>query len=89
MTAAVKDAEILIPLQDLVDFDEEIKRLEKEQARLQSEVERVEKKLANKGFVNKAPEKVVQEEREKGEKYRDMLETVEKRLSVMKKQAEK
>lgn len=88
MTAAVKDAEILIPLQDLVDFDEEIKRLEKEQARLQSEVERVEKKLANKGFVNKAPEKVVQEEREKGEKYRDMLETVEKRLSVMKKQAE-
>ena len=89
MTAAVKDAEILIPLQDLVDFDDEIKRLEKEQARLQSEVERVEKKLANKGFVNKAPEKVVQEEREKGEKYRDMLETVEKRLSVMKKQAEK
>ncbi len=89
MTAAVKDAEILIPLQDLVDFDEEIKRLEKEQARFQSEVERVEKKLANKGFVNKAPEKVVQEEREKGEKYRDMLETVEKRLSVMKKQAEK
>lgn len=89
MTAAVKDAEILIPLQDLVDFDEEIKRLEKEQARLQSEVERVDKKLANKGFVNKAPEKVVQEEREKGEKYRDMLETVEKRLSVMKKQAEK
>lgn len=89
MTAAVKDAEILIPLQDLVDFDEEIKRLEKEQARLQSEVERVEKKLANKRFVNKAPEKVVQEEREKGEKYRDMLETVEKRLSVMKKQAEK
>lgn len=89
MTAAVKDAEILIPLQDLVDFDEEINRLEKEQARLQSEVERVEKKLANKGFVNKAPEKVVQEEREKGEKYRDMLETVEKRLSVMKKQAEK
>lgn len=89
MTAAVKDAEILIPLQDLVDFDEEIKRLEKEQTRLQSEVERVEKKLANKGFVNKAPEKVVQEEREKGEKYRDMLETVEKRLSVMKKQAEK
>lgn len=89
MTAAVKDAEILIPLQDLVDFDEEIKRLEKEQARLQSEVGRVEKKLANKGFVNKAPEKVVQEEREKGEKYRDMLETVEKRLSVMKKQAEK
>ena len=52
-------------------------------------MERVEKKLANKGFVNKAPEKVVQEEREKGEKYRDMLETVEKRLSVMKKQAEK
>ena len=89
MTAAVKDAEILIPLQDLVDFDEEIKRLEKEQARLQSEVERVEKKLANKGFVNTAPEKVVQEEREKGENYRDMLETVEKRLSVMKKQAEK
>ena len=89
MTAAVKDAEILIPLQDLVDFDEEIKRLEKEQERLRSEVARVEKKLANKGFVSKAPEAVVQEERDKGDKYRDMLDTVTKRLETMRAQAGK
>ena len=89
MTAAVKDAEILIPLQDLVDFDDEIKRLEKEQERLRSEVARVEKKLANKGFVSKAPEAVVQEERDKGDKYRDMLDTVTKRLETMRAQAGK
>ena len=63
----------------------EIERLTKEQKRLESEVERVEKKLANKGFTDKAPAKLVEEERAKGEKYRGMLETVIARLESLKK----
>ena len=44
---------------------------------------RVEKKLSNSGFVDKAPEAVVNEEKAKGEKYREMLETVNARLESM------
>lgn len=83
MTAVVKGAEILIPLEDLVDFDAEIERLGKEKKRLEGEVSRVEKKLSNSGFVDKAPEAVVNEEKAKGEKYREMLETVNARLESM------
>ena len=51
--------------------------------RLESEIKRVEGKLGNPGFVSKAPEKVIAEEREKGEKYRAMLEKVAESLSAM------
>ena len=44
---------------------------------------RVEKKLANQGFVSKAPAAVVEEERSKGEKYKEMLETVVARLESL------
>lgn len=83
MTAVFNGGEILIPREDLVDFEAELDRLIRERAKLEGEVARVEKKLANQGFVAKAPEAVVAEERAKGEKYREMLETVIKRLEVM------
>lgn len=83
VSAVVDGAEILIPLADLVDFEAEIKRLNKEKKRLEGEVMRVEKKLSNQGFVAKAPASVVEEEKQKGEKYRDMLATVVKRLESM------
>ncbi|MCQ2563674.1 MAG: valine--tRNA ligase [Mogibacterium sp.] len=85
MTAVINGAEIAVKLDDLVDREAEIERLTKEQKRLESEVERVEKKLANKGFTDKAPAKLVEEERAKGEKYRSMLETVLARLESLKK----
>ena len=47
-------------------------------------LERVEKKLANKGFTDKAPAKLVEEERAKGEKYREMLAAVSARLESLK-----
>jgi valyl-tRNA synthetase len=84
MTAVIDGAEIAVKLDDLVDRDAEIERLTKEKARLESEVQRVEKKLANKGFVDKAPQKLVEEERAKGEKYREMLATVIARLDSLK-----
>ncbi len=71
-----------MPLLELVDVEKELERLNKEKAKLQGEIERVEKKLANERFVSKAPAEVVEEEKAKGEKYREMynsvLESIEK-----------
>ena len=83
MSAVIEGAEILVPLDELVDMAAEIERLNKEVARLEGEVTRVEKKLANAGFVAKAPAAVVEEEKAKGEKYKEMLETVKARLSAL------
>ena len=71
--ALVGEMKILIPLADLIDKEAELKRLEKEMAKLQSEVERAEKKLANPGFTDKAPEAVVQKERDKLKAARNAL----------------
>ena len=84
MSAVITGGEILVPLDELVDMQAEIERLEKEVKRLEGEVMRVEKKLANEGFVSKAPANVVAEEKEKGEKYKEMLETVKARLDSIK-----
>ena len=72
--------ELYMPLEDLVDMEEERKRLETEKTKLEAEVARCEKMLANPGFVNKAPEKKIQEEKDKLEKYKEMLSKVMERL---------
>ena len=72
--------ELYIPLEDLVDMEEERKRLQDEKTKLEAEVARCEKMLSNPGFVNKAPEKKIQEEKDKLEKYKDMLSKVTQRL---------
>lgn len=83
MSGIVDGAEILIPMEDLIDFEAEILRLQAEKKRLIKEVDRVNKKLSNKNFVDKAPQKIVDEERSKGEKYEEMLEKVIDRLKSM------
>lgn len=83
MSGIVDGAEILIPMEDLIDFEAEILRLQAEKSRLIKEVDRVNKKLSNKNFVDKAPQKIVDEERAKGEKYEEMLEKVIDRLKSM------
>jgi valyl-tRNA synthetase len=83
MSQVITGGDILVPLDELVDKAAEIERLEKEKKRLEGEVMRVEKKLANQGFVSKAPAAVVEEERSKGEKYKEMLETVIARLESL------
>ena len=65
-----------MPLEGLVDLEEERKRLEEEKKRLESEVARCEKMLSNPGFINKAPEAKINEEKEKLAKYKQMLEKV-------------
>ncbi len=85
VSVVIKDATIYMPLAELVDFAKEIERLEKEKAKLEKEVDRVVKKLANQGFVAKAPAHVIEEEKAKEEKYKAMLAQVEERLAQMKK----
>ena len=75
--------ELYIPLEGLVDIEEEKKRLEAEKTKLEAEVARCEKMLSNPGFVNKAPEAKINEEKEKLAKYKDMLATVSERLNNM------
>ena len=81
MSKVIVGAQIFIPLAELVDFEEELKRLTKEKERLQGEVARVDKKLSNEGFVAKAPEKVVEAEKEKKVQYQEMLAKVEEQLA--------
>ncbi|EJO5348713.1 valine--tRNA ligase [Clostridium botulinum] len=77
-------AEIFIPLLELVDIEKELERLNKEKEKLEKEIDRVEKKLSNEKFVSKAPEAVVNQEREKGEKYKEMLKSVLESLQSLK-----
>ena len=72
---------IFMPFSELVDIEEEVKRLENEKTRLESEVERSNKILSNQGFIAKAPKAKVDEEREKLEKYSKMLEETKERLN--------
>ena len=72
--------ELYMPLEDLIDMEEEKKRLEEEKKRLESEVARCEKMLSNPGFINKAPEAKINEEKAKLIKYQEMLKKVEESL---------
>ncbi|MBR6754817.1 MAG: valine--tRNA ligase [Clostridia bacterium] len=66
--------EIFLPLADIVDLDAERERLSKELANAENEIKRAEGKLANAEFVNKAPEKVVNAEKEKLVKFQELAE---------------
>jgi len=77
-------AECFMPLEDLMDISKEIERLEKEMKDLVGEIKRSEGKLNNKGFTDKAPEQVVNDEKEKLEKYKTLYEKVSERLSALK-----
>ena len=68
--------ELYIPLEGLIDFEEERKRLEQEKKKLEGEVLRCEKMLSNPGFVNKAPKAKIDEEQAKLVKYKEMLNKV-------------
>jgi len=83
VSAVTKGAEIFIPLLDLIDAVKELERLNKEKQKLLSEIERVEKKLCNEKFVAKAPKALVDAEKAKGEKYKEMLQAVEERIESL------
>jgi len=83
MTAVITGLEIILPLEGLINIDEEIARLEKEYDKLNKEVDRVQKKLSNEGFMKKAPESVVAEERAKEQDYLEKRSKVEARIKEL------
>lgn len=84
MTAIVTGMELYFPLAGLIDITQEITRLEKELQLLNAEVERVDKKLANEGFVAKAPAKVIEGERAKQADYVEKRDKVIARIAELK-----
>ncbi|ADX70506.1 valine--tRNA ligase [Lactobacillus helveticus] len=83
-TAVIPGAQIFVPLTELVNVDDELAKMEKEEKRLEGEVQRAEKKLANKGFVDHAPEDVVNKEKEKKADYESQLAGVRERIQDLK-----
>jgi len=83
VNVVVPSAEVFLPLDELVDKTKELERLNAEKKKLEGEIKRVEGKLNNAGFVSKAPQKVVDEEKAKGEKYKEMLEKVLENIKSM------
>ena len=84
VSVVVPDATVYVPLEELIDFDQEIERLTKEETRLNKEIARAQGMLNNEKFVSKAPEAKVQEEREKLETYKQMKAQVSERLEGLK-----
>ena len=72
--------ELYMPFEGLVDIEQEIKRLEEEKKKLEGEVARCEKMLSNPGFMNKAPQNKIDEEKGKLNKYQQMLEKINENL---------
>ena len=85
VSIVVPDASVYLPLEDLVDFEQEKERLKKEEQKLTKEIARARGMLSNEKFISKAPEAKVQEEREKLEKYTQMLKQVQERMAGLKK----
>ena len=75
-TAVVGSTEIYLPIDDLVNLDEERVRLTKEVGKVTDEIARVQKKLGNPDFVSKAKQEVIQREREKAIEYQEKLRTL-------------
>lgn len=75
---------VFLNMSDAIDLDAEIAKLEKEKQSATSELKRAQGMLKNENFVKKAPGKLIQAEKEKVEKYTDLLEKIELRLNELK-----
>lgn len=85
MSAILSGAEVYLPLENLINIEEEIARLEKEQAKWAKEVALVQGKLGNERFVSKAPEAVVAAERAKEKDYLEKQAIVTERIAQLRK----
>ena len=77
------DAQLYMPMGDLIDFEAERARLGKEKSKVEADIDFVMKKLNNPKFVDKAPEKVVAAEREKAEKLKEHLAKLEESIAAL------
>ncbi|MHA7137110.1 valine--tRNA ligase [Rossellomorea arthrocnemi] len=84
MTAVVTGVDLILPLEGLINIEEEIARLQKELEKWTKEVSRVQGKLNNEKFVSKAPQNVVDEEKAKEKDYLEKQATVKARIEELK-----
>ena len=84
VTVVTHDANIYMPLSELVDLEKELERIAKEREKAVANLERIEKKLSNESFVSRAPEAVVNAEREKADKARALIEKLDASAAAMK-----
>ncbi len=85
ITLVAGKAEIFLPMEELIDKEKELERLNREKDKVISEINRVESKLSNEGFINKAPEKLVNEEKEKRDMYHIQLKHLEEQIEKISK----
>jgi len=79
-SAVIKDAEIFVPLEGLIDLEQERLRLEKELSKVRTLLDKTNKKLSNEDFIKRAPQNIIQKEKTKKENYQKMLEKLNKNL---------
>ena len=84
VSALIHQAALYMPFADLVDIDKEIERLTKEEDKMNKEIKRAQGMLSNPKFVDKAPADKVQAEKDKLEKYTQMLAQIQERLAALK-----
>ena len=83
VTVVTHGANVYLPLAELVDFEKELERIAKERAKAAENLARIEQKLSNEKFVSKAPEAVVNAEREKAEKARALIAKLDESAAAM------
>ena len=83
VSIVTKGAQVYMPMGELVDFEKERARLNKEKEKVQKDIDFVIKKLNNPGFVAKAPEAVVAAEREKVAKYQELMAKLDASLAAL------
>tara|TARA_Y100001970_G_C14104437_1_gene787301 strand:- start:475 stop:1260 length:786 start_codon:yes stop_codon:yes gene_type:complete len=83
-SAIVEKIELFVPLQDLINMDEEKKRLQNKIDDLQARLNSVNKKIKNENFVNRAPANIVQHEQEKAQKYENQISKLTHNLNKIK-----
>lgn len=79
-SAVIREAEIFIPLEGLIDLEQERMRLEKEISRVTQLLEKSNKKLSNEDFLRRAPKEIIEKEKARREDYRTMVEKLNKNL---------
>ena len=84
VSVLIHQAALYMPFADLVDIDKEIERLTKEEDKMNKEIKRAQGMLSNPKFVDKAPADKVQAEKDKLEKYTQMLAQIQERLTALK-----
>ena len=82
-TIIIDDMEVYIPLEDLIDIDKEMDRLENQISNLRGRLNSVKNKLNNKKFISNAPSEIVKHEKNKKNRYEKELLLLQKMINLI------